>query len=192
MGETAKSLTVLILDGIAIGAVGSVITLGLLYAGLPFFGPVNDLTNALVGLFIGLLAWQFFASLPTKAAPDILIMLVCWAGAILIIWNSLLVAFGRMDWKLGGLYTGVGYGLIGIWLLLTLITSSLAGDFPSQIHWVGFVVGIGLVIGLAAGFILAGKLSIRFQPLVWLVYALTALGWIGFPIWCWMLSRRLL
>ena len=190
MGETVSLLTIQLLAGIAIGTLASVVTLILLYSGLPFFGPVNDLTNAVIGLMIALLAWQFFAALP-KSLPSVAGLLLCWAGAVLIIWNSVLVAFGRMDWKVGGMYTGIGYGLVGAWLLLTLLFSSLARGFPPALWWSGLAIGIALVFGLVTGLLLAGKLSIKIQPLVWVLYAVTAVGWFGFPIWCWVLSRTL-
>ena len=190
MSETISSLTPQLLVAIAVGALVSVVTLTLLYAGLPFFGPVNDLTNAVIGLVIALLARQFFAALP-KSLPSVAGLLLCWAGAALIIGNSVLVAFGRMDWKVGGMYTGMGYGLIGAWLLLTLLFSRLTRQFPPALWWLGVAIGIALLFGLVAGPLLAGRLSIKIQPLVWVVYAMTALGWIGFPIWSWMLSRML-
>jgi hypothetical protein len=192
MSELANSLTILVLVCIAIGAIVSIVTLTLLYLGLPFFGPVNDFVNAIVGVLIGLLAWQFFAKLPSKFVPGIVGLVFAWIGVTLVIGNSVLVALGRMEWREGGMYTGLGYGLIGIWLLITLISSSLAGEFSISLRRSGFAVGIALVFGLAAGPILAGKLSVSVKPLVWLAYSLTGLGWIGFPIWCWVLSRRIL
>jgi hypothetical protein len=191
MDETVSPLTTQLLIAIAIGALVSIITLTLLYSGLPLFGSVNDLTNAVVGFMIGLLAWQFFAALPRKTLQSVVGLLFCWAGAALIIGNSVLVAFGRMDWKEGGMYTGIGYGLIGVWLLVTLLFSSLAREFPTALWWSGLAIGIALVFGLAAGPLLTGTLSIKIQPLVWVAYAMTVLGWIGFPIWCWTLFRRL-
>jgi hypothetical protein len=152
---------------------------------------VNDIINAVVGLMIGLLAWQFFAALPSKSPVSVAGLLFCWAGAALLIGNSVLVAFGRMDWKEGGMYTGIGYGLIGGWLLLTLLFSGLAREFPPAPWRSGLAIGIALVFGLAAGPLLAGRLSIKIQPLVWVAYVMTGLGWVGFPIWCWMLSRTL-
>ena len=190
MGEILSSLTPQLLVGIAVGAFASVVTLALLYAGLPVFGPVNDLINAVVGFVIALLAWQFFAAQP-KSLPSVAGLLLCWAGVALIIGNSVWVAFGRMDWKVGGMYTGIGYGLIGGWLLITLLFSSLAREFPPALWWSGLVIGIALVFGLAAGPLLAERLSIKIQPLVWVAYGMTTLGWLGFPVWCWMLSRTL-
>ena len=85
MNELSNSLTILVLVCIAIGAIVSIVTLTLLYSGLPFFGPVNDLTNAIVGVFIGLLAWQFFAMLPNRSVPGVVGLVFSWIGATLII-----------------------------------------------------------------------------------------------------------
>jgi hypothetical protein len=189
MSETVSSLTLRLLVGIAIGALVSVVTLTLLYAGVPVFGPINDLTNAVVGVLIGLLAWQFYAARPSRSPLRVAGLILSWAGAALVIGNSVLVAFGRMDWKEGGMYTGIGYGLIGLWLLVTLLSSNPTRAFPPALWRSGLAIGIALLFGLAAGPLLAERLSIQVQPVVWVAYAMTALGWIGFPAWCWMLFK---
>jgi hypothetical protein len=160
MSELSNSLTILVLVCIAIGAIVSIVTLTLLYLGLPFFGPVNDYINAIVGVFIGLLAWQFFAKLPSKFVPGIVGLVFAWIGVTLVIGNSVLVALGRMEWREGGMYTGLGYGLIGIWLLITLISSSLAGVLTdrTRLDWVpNLVLGPLQTITVSVGVDILGK-----------------------------------
>jgi hypothetical protein len=119
-------------------------------------------------------------------------LVLAWIGAALVVGNSVLVAFGRMEWQEGGMYTAIGYGLVGIWLIIAVISSPLIGELSHSLRPFGIAVGAALVFGLIAGPLLAGKISVSIKPLVWLVYAMTGIGWIGFPIWCWILSRRLL
>jgi hypothetical protein len=171
---------------IAIAAVASIVTLILLYSGLPFFGPVNDLINAVSGILIAGFVWQFYAILREKSPTiAILLMLIAWAGAIMIIGNSILVAFGRLDWKQGGLFTIVGYALIGIWFIgMLLITKEQAFLNPGLTKF-GLIAGICMLFGFLAGPLLAEKLAIAFTPLVWIAYAGAGAGWIMFPLWCW-------
>jgi len=106
-----------IAGAIAITAVVPIITLSQLYAGLPFFGPVNDLTNAVSGLLSALLVWQLHAILKERSpAAATLLLLLAWAGATAVIINSVLVAFG-VDFT-QSLLTRVAYaGAAAGWLL---------------------------------------------------------------------------
>ena len=48
-----------------------------------------------------------------------------------------------------------------------------------------------MLLGFLAGPLLAGKLELEFKPLVWLAYAGMGVGWVLFPVWCWLLASRL-
>ena len=187
-----RSRTGRIATAIAVTAVVSVVTLALLYSGLPFFGPVNDLTNALNGLLIALLAWQFHAILKERApGAAAVLLLIAWAGSAAIIGNSLLVAFGQMYWMTGGMYTLLGYGLLGIWLLAFL---RLAGPHPfltARLVRLGTVAAVAMLFGLLAGPALASGVAFTQSPLVWVAYSGAAAGWLLFPLWCWRMGRAL-
>jgi hypothetical protein len=120
-----------------------------------------------------------------------LLLLVAWAGAAAIAVNAVLVAFGQMDWMLGGMYTAIGYALIGIWLLGLLLT--LRGDlfFDLGLVRLGLIAGAAMLFGFLAGPLLAGRLEMAFQPLAWIAYIGAGAGWILFPVWCWQLAARL-
>lgn len=177
---------------IPVTAVVSIITLTLLYSGLPFFGPVNDLTNAFAGLLVAILVWKFHALLRERA-PSIAVFLLlgAWVGSAAIILNSVLVAFGQMDWKTGGMFTAIGYGLIGIWLLAF---HRLVGPQPFLTPGVvrlGTIAAVAMLFGLLAGPMLASGMGFTANPLVSIAYVGAAVGWLLFPLWSWFLGRGL-
>jgi len=178
---------------IAITAVISIITLTLLYSGLPFFGPVNDLTNAVGGMLSALLVWQFHALLRERAPnAAIFLLLAAWVGSAAIIINSVLVAFGQMHWMTGGMYTVIGYSLIGIWLLALHLKFGQQEFLPSGILKLGTIAAIAMLLGLLAGPLLASGISFTENPLVSVSYVGAAAGWLLYPVWCWLVGKRLL
>jgi len=192
MSDFNPQLTHQLAIAIAIAAVASVITLILLYAGIPFFGPVNDLINAVSAILIVIFMWQFHVILEEKnPAMAILLQLAALVGVVLISGNSVLVAFGKMDWKDGGMYTGIGYALIGLWLVGMLLVLRDQAFLNSGLVNLGLAAGVCLLFGFLAGPLLAEKLTIVFMPLVWVAYAATGAGWILFPVWCWRLAANL-
>jgi len=178
---------------IAITAVISIITLTLLYSGLPFFGPVNDLTNAVGGMLSALLVWQFHALLRERTPnAAIFLLLAAWVGSAAIIINSVLVAFGQMHWMTGGMYTVIGYSLIGIWLLALHLKFGQQEFLPSGILKLGTIAAIAMLLGLLAGPLLASGISFTENPLVSVSYVGAAAGWLLYPVWCWLVGKRLL
>jgi len=178
---------------IAITAVISVITLSLLYSGIPFFGPVNDLTNAVGGVLSALLVWQFHALLRERAPNTaIFFLLAAWVGSAAITINSVLVAFGQMHWMTGGMYTTIGYSLIGIWLLALHRQFGQLEFLPSGIFKLGTITAVAMLFGLLAGPLLASGISFAEIPLISVAYVGAAAGWLLYPVWCWLVGKRLL
>lgn len=178
---------------IAITAVISIITLALLYTGLPIFGPINDLTNAVGGLLSALLVWQFHALLRERApTAAIFFSLAAWIGSLAIIINSVLVAFGYMHWMTGGMYTAIGYGLIGIWLLALHRQFGLQESLPSGILKLGVIAAIAMLFGLLAGPLLASGVNLATNPVTGIAYLGAAVGWLLYPVWCWLVGRSIL
>ena len=192
MNDFSPQLTQQLGAAIAITAVLSVLTLILLYTGIPFFGPVNDLITAVGGILIAGLALQFHPLLSEEIDGLALVpLLIAWAGAALIAVNAVLVAFGQMDWMLGGMYTAVGYALIGVWLLALLL---ILRDLPPMdlgLARLGLIAGTAMLFGFLAGPLLAGRLEMTLKPLAWIAYAAAGAGFILFPIWCWRLAAKL-
>jgi hypothetical protein len=178
---------------IAITAVISIITLSLLYSGIPFFGPINDLTNAVGGLFSALLVWQFHALLRERTSNTaIFFSLAAWIGSAAIIINSLLVAFGSMHWMTGGMYTAIGYGLIGIWLLAFHRLVGTQAFLTPGVLRLGTIAAVAMLFGLLAGPLLTSGISFAENPLVSVAYIGAAAGWLLFPVWCWLVGRSIL
>lgn len=178
---------------IAITAMISIITLALLYSGVPFFGPINDLTNAVGGILSALLVWHFHTLLRERAPNRaIFFLLAAWIGSAAIIINSLLVAFGRMHWMTGGMYTAIGYGLIGIWLLALHRQLGLQEFLPSGIRKLGAIAAVAMLFGLLAGPLLASDVNLATNPVVGIAFLGAAAGWLLYPVWCWLVGQRLL
>ena len=184
-GQLAVSITIM--------ALISIITLAIFYAGIPIFGPINDIITAVGGLLCALLAWRFHPILH-KQVPGIsaLLLLLAWGGSAAIIINSVLVAFGRMHWMTGGMYTAIGYGLLGIWLIALHRVIGAQPFLSPGIMRFGTFAAIAMLFGLAAGPLLASGVTFTKNLLVSLSYLGAATGWLLFPIWCWLVGRGLL
>ena len=178
---------------VAVSALLGILTLSLMYAGLAFFGPVNDLINAGFALLSAILAWQF-NPLMQEHAPNSAryYLLVAWAGAAANIINSVLVAFGQMDWMTGAMYSGIGYGLFGMWLLALnrMVTPQLFGS--PALSRLGVITAAGMLLGLLAGPMLAMQVNLAQNPLVTVIFVGTGAGYLLYPLWTWFLGRRLL
>lgn len=168
-----------------------IITLSLLYAGIPFFGPVNDLLNAAGAILIAIFVWLLFPLVHEKSnVVSLPFSLVAWAGTAAIAINSVYVAFGRMGWKDGGMYTAIGFALIGIWLIGMLQTIPPQPFLTDTLVRLGNIAGIAMLFGFLAGPLLAERLDLAVKPIVWLAYVGAGAGWLMFPVWCWMLSKN--
>ncbi|GEM90641.1 hypothetical protein [Oceanithermus desulfurans] len=163
----------------------SLVTLGLLYAGLPVAGPLNDLANATIGLFSLLLVRQLHGFLgPTK--PGLFVGLGS-AGGLALILGALPVALGVLHWTTGGMVTGFGYGLLGAWLLGASHGSK--GTWMRGLGRLGTTAGALMSLGLIAG----PDLGLRVvpAPATWGLYLATASGILLYFVWCWRLAGAL-
>ncbi len=177
---------------IAVTAVASIITLALLYAGLPIFGPINDLSTALGGLLSALLVWQFHTMFHEHAPRTAtLSLMAAWVGSAAIIINSLLVAFGQMGWKTGGMYTAIGFGLQGIWLLSANRQLHSQPFLTPGVVRLGTLAAVAMFFGLLAGPMLAAGVNFGQNLLVWISYIGAGAGWLLYPVWCWLVGQRL-
>ena len=186
-------LTGKISSAIVVTAILSIITLALLYSGIPIFGPINDFTNAISGVLIAVMAWQFHSLLRERVAGTaILLLMIVFVGIASIIINSVLVAFGLMGWMTGGMYTAIGYGLIGTWLLVLLKTISSQPFLTPGLIRLGTATGLALLFCLPAAPLmgLGEKLEINLWTII--VFLGAGMGWLLFPLWCWQLGRRLI
>jgi hypothetical protein len=115
-------------------------------------------------------------------------------GAIFTIVGSVLIIYGFTDFVLAGWYSGVGYALIGLWLV-AFCYSMLRGDaLPHNLMIFGLVVGVFMAIGLIGILgIFTGVDSMESMP--WYLY-IAFFGWLGtyilYPIWAIWLGRNLI
>ncbi|HSM70141.1 MAG TPA: hypothetical protein VK851_01230 [Anaerolineales bacterium] len=193
MNTFDPQLTGKIASAIPLTAVLSIITLALLYSGIPIFGPINDLTNAVSGVLIAVMVGQFHFLFRERAAGvAVIFLLVAFAGAATIVINSVLVAFGRMHWLTGGMYTAIGYGLIGVWFFVLLRTIVPQPFLTPGLIRLGTVTTLALLFCLPAAPLMGLGDNLKINPLIIIVFFGAGTGWLLFPFWCWQLGRRLI
>jgi hypothetical protein len=196
---TTGSISSTIIGWVAIAtgvsAILAVIFLTLMATVNMSFGKVNDVFNAIIGISSAVLAWMLFAEHHTQSPlmSQIAVTLAV-VGAIFTIVGSVLIIYGFTDFVLAGWYTGIGYALIGFWLV-AFCYSMLRGDvLPHNLNLFGLVVGVVMAVGLIGiPGIFTGVDSMESMP--WYLY-LAFFGYLGtyilYPIWTIWLGRNLL
>jgi hypothetical protein len=159
------------------------------------FGRVNDVFNSIIGISSAVLAWMLYAEYHAKSPLMSQIALtLAVVGMIFTIIGSILIIFGFKGFVLAGWYSGIGYALIGLWLV-GFCYAFLHGDaLPHNLVIFGVVVGAFMAIGLLGiPGIFAGIDSMESMP--WYLY-IAFFGWLGtyilYPIWTIWLGRNLL
>jgi hypothetical protein len=176
-------------------AILAVIFLALMAAVNPSFGKINDVFNAIIGISSAVLAWMLYAEHHAKSPLMSQIALaLALVGAIFTIVGSILIIYGFTDFVLAGWYTGVGYALIGLWLVSFCYSMQRGDPLPHNLVIFGLVVGAFMVVGLIGiPGIFTGIDSIESMP--WYLY-LAFFGYLGtyilYPIWTIWLGRNLL
>ncbi len=159
------------------------------------FGKVNDIFNAIIGISSAVLAWMLYAEHHAKSPLMSQIALaLAVVGAIFTIVGSVLIIYGFTDFVLAGWYTGVGYALIGLWLVAFCYSMQHGDALPHNLIIFGLVVGAFMVVGLIGiPGIFTGIDSMESMP--WYLY-LAFFGYLGtyilYPIWTILLGRNLL
>ena len=178
-----------------VSAILAAIFLALMAAVNPSFGKVNDVFNAIIGISSAVLAWMLFAEHHAKSPlmSQIAVALAV-VGAIFTIVGSVLIIYGFTDFVLAGWYTGVGYALIGLWLVAFCYSVQRGDALPQVLIIFGLVVGAFMVVGLIGiPGIFTGIDSMESMP--WYLY-LAFFGYLGtyilYPIWTIWLGRNLL
>jgi hypothetical protein len=146
-------------------------------------GMLNDICNGLgAALSVALAAALFSqhqARSPQLAVPALLLVVV---GAIVAIAGSVLVLSRTTGFFLAGMYTMVGYALIGFWVL----SLNQSAPWPAGLTVLGLIAGGAMLLGLAAIPSIFMRID-SFQAAAWHTWLgqVGFLGWaVLFPIWC--------
>ena len=178
-----------------LSAILAAIFLALMAAVQPSFGKVNDVLNSVLGISSVVLAWMLYAEHHAESPLMSQIALaLAFVGAIFTIIGSILIIFGFTDFVLAGWYSGIGYALIGLWLVAFCYALRNSGALPHTQAIFGIVAGACMAIGLLGVLgIFAGIDSMESMP--WYLYV-AFFGWLGtyilYPIWAIWLGRDLL
>lgn len=180
--------------GLLAGVTGGVLIAGILclmvfYAIGGIWGTVNDAANAVAALLSVGLAWRL--NQPAPAPRGWWGLATAGAGAAIAVIGSALVMSGRTGWYLAGLWTSLGYALLGLWLWQA--NAAPAGRLPRRLVTFGRLTGAFMALGvLAIPGLLAGVEVAETAP--WWAHAGFAggLGWVLlYPLWCLWLARAL-
>jgi hypothetical protein len=176
---------------LAAGAVGvaALLFIILFYTVGGVFGPLNDISNGLLGILSGVLAALLYAQIHTGAPLLSLVGLVlALAGAVVVPMGSALVVSGRMGWYRAGFYTMVGFAAIGLWLVGQNLLAQPGEGWPQGLVIAGLVVGGLMILGLAA---IPGFFSNidSWETSPWYIkyvgMSASSLGWLAlYPLWC--------
>ncbi len=167
----------------------SVVSLILLFVVGEPFGQVNDVGNALIGVLSLVLA--ILLARQAGGWPGVVVAAV---GAAFAVYGSWLVLSGTTGFMLAGLVSAIGFGFVGLWLVM------VAWSPPAAEWWGGWLtlVRIGAVAMVIGGIFAVPGALMRIDAFdavpgwLWLF----SLGWLGvyvlYPIATFVLGRRLL
>lgn len=180
-----------------LGVIGFISLVLLFTVGEPF-GTINDLLaipSSLLLLPLVFALYRFGVDYPFVRLVATLAGLV---GFVATAVGSVLLVSGRINFE-QSLITGIGgFGLIGLWVLLTSIVGLRTNGLPAGLAWVGIALSLTPTLALiivpradAIGRALEGMAGqtagIQMSPLVMIVFALGALSYAGMPFWfIWM------
>ncbi|GJQ34813.1 MAG: hypothetical protein JETCAE01_08230 [Anaerolineaceae bacterium] len=178
-----------------VSAILAMIFLTLMYTVNQSFGRVNDVFNSIIGISSVVLAWMLYAEYHAKSPlmSQIALVLVV-IGAIFTIIGSILIIFGFTDFVLAGWYSGIGYAIIGLWLVTFCYSMLRADILPHNLVVFGIVVGAFMAVGFFGIPGIFAKID-SMESMPWYLYV-AFLGWLGTyilsPIWTIWLGRNLL
>lgn len=197
MVTTGISLTTIGRLAMLIGAsaILAVIFLALMYTVKPSLGFVNDILNSLIGILSAILAIilyaKFYDKFPTFSQINLGLVVV---GAIATIVGTILVVARVTNFTMAGWYTGIGYALIGLWLISFCLTILGSDMIPHNLAVFGVVVGVIMALGLIGILGIIAKIdTMESMPKYLYIAFLCYLGtYILYPIWAIMLGRYFL
>lgn len=167
------------------------LTIILMYAGLPLFGPLNDLGIATAAVLQAVLAWRLQSRLGAPALRLALAAAMVGAGVALV--GAVLVISRTTDWFVAGVFSMLGYAFLGAWMISANRRAHATEAWPAALASFGILIGAITCVGFLALFAVAGGVgSPSSAPwYVWGAYA-NGVGWfLLLPIWNFRLGRHL-
>jgi hypothetical protein len=183
-----------IVTGVA-GLLALALLILLFVVGQPF-GTLNDIFIALTAILSAGLAWVLYSQHQAHSSGLSQIGLVlALVGAAVVAIGSVLVVLGIAGWFLAGLYMAAGNALIGVWVLTLNCAARQSNSLPDNLAIFGIVVGIVMILGLAAMPGIFSRMD-SWDAAPWYVSYIGQSGALGYlvlyPIWCVWLGRTLL
>jgi hypothetical protein len=166
-------------------SIASTITLMLMFAVAPFFGPVNDAISVFWCLsFIPLAVLFFRLHQPVNAPLNLAIAVVGIGGMLVFAVAQTLLTLRVVTFEQSlGVVLSMG-AVIGLWALVNGFLARSGGTLPSLMIWLLIVYGASFMV-TAVGWYTAGQQN----PLVMFGFLV---GAVAGPIWAIWLGRLLL
>lgn len=185
---------VAIATGIA-GLLGLTFIILLFTVGQPF-GTLNDICNSLTAVLSVVLVRMLYPRLLEQSRLlSQVTLIIAILGTVLAVVGSYLAISGVKGWYMSGLYTALGYAMIGLWLLGLTYRAMQDHSLPQGLAIFGFITAVILALGLVA-------IPGIFRGIDYNTYDLTvfnavwwtsSLGYLTiYPIWCILVGRLLL
>jgi hypothetical protein len=169
-------------------------TLMLLFTVGGVFGTLNDLCNGVEAILSAVLAWRMHPWLGSHAPRlNRFTLIAAGLGALIASIGSALIVLDVTDWYLAGLYTMLGYALVGVWLFGLNAAALQSSAWPRRLAQLGLLTAVCMAIGFLAGpGILGGVDVVDAAPWFVNLGLLGSLGWMFlYPCWCLWLGRLL-
>ena len=167
------------------------VTIILMYAGAPLFGPLNDLGVGTAAVLQAVLAWRLRTILGVLSPSVALAAAMVGAGVAAV--GSALVIFAITDWFVAGVVSTLGYAFLGVWMVAANLRVRQVSAWPKALASFGILIGAVMCLGFIALLaLLSGAGSPTSAPwFIWVAYA-NGVGWfVLLPIWNFRLGRYL-
>ena len=169
------------------------VALGIFFAGVGTFGPINDAISIFQFLFLVPVALALHRMLgPQSPALSLGAAIVGIAAMLIVAVLQLLLVWGVVRFEQTIQWILVLGGIVGIWWLVTptlSLSPVLVGHGPAQgalpagLAWVGIIAGAGAVVAMV-GWLVGGQM-----------HPLTLAGFVPFtiavPVWAFWMGRVL-
>jgi hypothetical protein len=166
-------------------------TIALMYAGLPLFGPLNDLGVAAAAVLQAVLAWRLLG-MSGESWPDVGVIAAVVGAAVAVLGSGLVIS-GVTDWFVAGVVSVLGYAFLGVWMVAANHRARSVEAWPTALASFGLLIGAIMCVGfLALSAFRGGVGSPASAPwFIWAAYA-NGVGWfILLPIWNYRLGHHL-